>query len=363
MPLEPPPRSAYVHLPFCRRRCFYCDFPIQVVGERPGAADDAAEAYCKLLRREIAATPAGSPEPLRTLYFGGGTPSLTPPALLAQVIEAIRQRYGLTKDCEVTLEVDPGTFDAARLAAFLDAGVTRVSLGVQSFDAALLERAGRVHDAAAAQHAIDLLLSTHAATGSPLRSISIDLIGGLPQQTRPTWQASLATAAASGVHHVSVYDLQIEARTAFGKWYEPGVHPLPAEEVAADMYRDASRVLGAAGFEHYEVSNFARPGSRSAHNQAYWRNEPFFAFGALAAHSSGPGGATPLGCAAAAETCAAVRCARAPQVWVPRHTSRVCDSRGRGRCERTEPLSTHSRSPGSRRRTSAAGCARSAATR
>ena len=142
--------AAYVHLPFCRRRCFYCDFPVQVVGAKPGAADGPAKAYCALLQREIASTPPGDPAsaPLRSLYFGGGTPSLTPPVLLAGLVETMRQRYGLAKGCEVTLEMDPGTFDAARLEAFLEAGVTRVSLGVQSFDAAMLERAGRSHDAA-----------------------------------------------------------------------------------------------------------------------------------------------------------------------------------------------------------------------
>ena len=276
-----PPRAAYVHMPFCRRRCFYCDFPIQVVGSKPGAADAAAQAYCDLLHREVAATPANEARdaPLRSLYFGGGTPSLTPPNLLADVISTIRERYGLASGCEVTLEMDPGTFDEDRLAAFLDAGVTRVSLGVQSFDSTVLERAGRSHSLRDVDESIAMLLNAHALHGSPLNSVSIDLIGGLPEQTMDTWQASLAAAAASGAHHVSVYDLQVEARTAFGRWFSPGVHPLPPEEVAAEMYREGSRSLRHAGFEHYEVSNYARPGHRSAHNQAYWRNEAFLGIG------------------------------------------------------------------------------------
>ena len=115
-----PPTAAYVHIPFCRKRCFYCDFPIQVVGAKPNAADAAAEAYCELLHREMAATPSGASDamPLRSLYFGGGTPSLTPPAQLSKVIEGMRSRYGFAADCEITLEMDPGTFDASRLAAF-----------------------------------------------------------------------------------------------------------------------------------------------------------------------------------------------------------------------------------------------------
>ena len=128
---------------------------------KPGAADAAAETYCALLRREIAATPSTDSAPLRSLYFGGAH-SLTPPALLAGVIEAVRERYGLAPSAEVTLEMDPGTFDKARLHAYLDAGVTRVSVGVQSFDGALLEKAGRSHTLPEAEEAIDMLLSAHA---------------------------------------------------------------------------------------------------------------------------------------------------------------------------------------------------------
>jgi putative oxygen-independent coproporphyrinogen III oxidase len=280
------PRACYVHLPFCRRRCHYCDFPIQVVGSASGAADAPAERYCNLLQREIRATRLAGDDgstkrgALRSLYFGGGTPSLTPPALFAGIVDALRERYGLAADCEVTLEMDPGTFDEARLQAFLAAGVTRVSLGVQSFDTALLQTAGRSHDAATAEAAIRLLLDAAAAPQTPLRSISIDLIGGLPGQTRESWRRSLEAAVGCGAHHVSVYDLQIEPRTAFGRWFEAGkLEALPAEEEAAVFFRDATSVLGANGLERYEVSSFARPGHRSQHNAAYWRNEPFWGFG------------------------------------------------------------------------------------
>ena len=215
----PWPVAAYVHLPFCRRRCFYCDFPVSIVGTRPGAADDPAERYCALLRREMAASPARASvaPPLRSLYFGGGTPSLTPPDLLAGIITEVRTRYGLADGAEVTLEMDPGTFDADRLDAFLSAGVNRVSLGVQSFDEELLKACGRAHDLADVDAALAMLLDAAASPARPLRSVSIDLIGGLPHQTRATWQRSLDAAAASGAHHVSVYDLQIEPRTAFGR--------------------------------------------------------------------------------------------------------------------------------------------------
>jgi len=284
---EPPPapQACYVHIPFCRRRCHYCDFPIQVVGDRESAADAASEAYLQLLLREIRASPscadgdgAEGGRPLRSVYFGGGTPSLMPPRLLARLLDALRERHGFAADLECTLEMDPGTFDAERLSAFLAAGVTRVSLGVQSFDDALLRACGRSHDLADAERAIALLTSDAAASAG-LTDVSVDLIGGLPHQSLAAWRTSLEAAAASGAQHVSVYDLQVEDGTAFGSWYSEGVSPLPEEGVAAQMFREASAVLGARGFERYEVSSFARPGHRCRHNRAYWRNEPFWGFG------------------------------------------------------------------------------------
>ena len=262
-------QSAYVHFPFCRRRCHYCDFPIIPVGDKPHAADGPASSYTSLLLRELACLPepSQSSPPLRSLYFGGGTPSLTPPPLLAQTIESIRAKFGLADDAETTLEMDPGTFDAARLREFVDAGVTRVSVGVQSFDDALPRASGRAHGVAEVEEALGLLLDEAASPASPLRSVSLDLIGGLPQQTMASWRASLRRAAASGAHHVSVYDLQIEPRTAFGRWFDAGtLTALPSEEDAADMFREAAATLGAAGFEHYEVSSYGRPGHRSRHN-------------------------------------------------------------------------------------------------
>ena len=276
----PPPQAAYLHIPFCRRRCFYCDFPIVTVGDRERTADAASEAYAELLVREIMASPAGDAagRPLASVYFGGGTPSLMPPRLLARIMRTLRERYGLARELECTLEMDPGTFDAERLAAFLEAGVTRVSLGVQSFDQALLTACGRAHTMEDADRALELL---GAAMGrGELAELSVDLIGGLPGQTSAQWRHSLDCAAASVATHVSVYDLQVEAGTAFGRWAEAGKEfGLPDDDVGAQMFRDASTVLGGAGFERYEVSSFARPGHRCKHNRAYWRNEAFWGFG------------------------------------------------------------------------------------
>ena len=311
-PLEPV-TSAYVHLPFCRRRCYYCDFAISVVGD--GVESDAVrrgmEAYVDRVCREIRDTPlapstaaaAGNDWPLRTVFFGGGTPSLVPPDLLRRIVDALRARFGLAPDAEVSMEMDPGTFDRAKLDGYLRSGVTRVSLGVQSFDADVLKLAGRAHtvqESRAACAAVAEALrdaqaredEAHPGAASPSPSStsrrafswSLDLISGLPGLTRDAWRASLAEAVAFSPDHVSVYDLQIEEGTPFGKWYEPGVGPMPREEDSAAMFRDASRALNAAGFEHYEVSSYARAGARCRHNQVYWNSgrQGWYAFGMAA---------------------------------------------------------------------------------
>ena len=302
-PLEPV-TSAYVHLPFCRRRCYYCDFAISVVGD--GVESDAVrrgmEAYVDRVCREIRDTPlapstaaaAVKDWPLRTVFFGGGTPSLVPPDLLRRVVDALRARFGLAPDAEVSMEMDPGTFDRAKLDGYLRSGVTRVSLGAQSFDADVLKLAGRAHTVqesrAACAAVAEALRDAQAREASKpkdsrkLFSWSLDLISGLPGLTRDAWRASLAEAVAFSPDHVSVYDLQIEEGTPFGKWYEPGVGPMPREEDGAAMFRDASRALNAAGFEHYEVSSYARAGARCRHNQVYWNSgrQGWYAFGMAA---------------------------------------------------------------------------------
>ena len=308
-PLEPV-TSAYVHLPFCRRRCYYCDFAISVVGD--GVESDAVrrgmEAYVDRVCREIRDTPlapstaaaAGNDWPLRTVFFGGGTPSLVPPDLLRRIVDALRARFGLAPDAEVSMEMDPGTFDRAKLDGYLRSGVTRVSLGAQSFDADVLKLAGRAHTVqesrAACAAVAEALRDAQAredervdAASKPtaskkLFSWSLDLISGLPGLTRDAWRASLAEAVAFSPDHVSVYDLQIEEGTPFWKWYEPGVGPMPREEDGAAMFRDASRALNAAGFEHYEVSSYARAGARCRHNQVYWNSgrQGWYAFGMAA---------------------------------------------------------------------------------
>ena len=278
-PWREPPRSAYVHIPFCRRRCSYCDFPIVPIGDRPGAAEGASEPYVELLLREIAATARTHGERTRaagglaTIFFGGGTPSLLPPRELDALLAALDAAFGLAPGAEISAEMDPGTFDDARLRAFVTAGVNRVSLGVQSFDDDLLRACGRSHSAADAHDAIARVQH------SRVERFSVDLMTGLPGLTKALWHATLETALATGTPHMAVYDLQVEDGTAFARRYEPGVAPLPTEDACASMLRDAAHALGAAGLQRYEVSNFARAGFECAHNACYWANKPHLAFG------------------------------------------------------------------------------------
>jgi oxygen-independent coproporphyrinogen-3 oxidase len=215
------------------------------------------------------------------VFFGGGTPSLLPPAQLSRILDALDLRFGISADAEVSLECDPGTFDSNRLREYLALGVTRISLGVQSFDETMLRVCGRAHNAQDARSAVEIVRE------SSVRSWSLDLISGLPNLTPALWDDTLDAAIAAAPHHLSVYDLQVEDKTAFGRWYTPGVAPLPSEEQAAGMYVTAHHTLQAAGFQHYEVSNFAVAGHKCRHNLRYWSDAEWHAFGLAAANNLG----------------------------------------------------------------------------
>ncbi|GLC51316.1 hypothetical protein PLESTB_000489300 [Pleodorina starrii] len=272
-------RSAYIHLPFCKRKCFYCDFPVEAVGRDTTAPKVEARmrSYVDTVLREMAATRRMDHGPLQTVFFGGGTPSLLPPSLLALLLEALDSRFGLAAGAEVSLEADPGTFDAERLRQYRRLGVTRLSVGVQAFQQELLEACGRGHDLADVEAAVD---AVHAAE---MPSWSLDLISGLPGLTAEAWRHSLRRAVEAAPDHVSVYDLQVEEGTPFERWQRAGRLRLPPDDAAVEMYGEASELLRAAGYEHYEVSNYARPGHRCAHNQVYWRGQQYYAFGLGAA--------------------------------------------------------------------------------
>ncbi|CAN8066758.1 unnamed protein product [Agarophyton chilense] len=276
-----PPSCMYIHLPFCLQRCAYCAFPVIVTPERPAARPPPLHIdYVQLLQREISAffhlyrRPL---PPLNTLYLGGGTPSLLHPQLLHSLLNTLRKHVSFSPQLEFTTEMDPATFSLSQAHQFAEAGVNRASVGAQTFDAQLLKLTRRVHSPADIATAVSVL---HRAS---ISNVSLDLIAALPHQTSHTWRSSLEEAIALDPQHISVYDLTLEPGTPFARTYSPGVHPLPKENLSANMLTDAFETLSRAGYHHYEVSNFARRHSerdyRSRHNLSYWNNQSFFAFG------------------------------------------------------------------------------------
>lgn len=282
------PRSAYLHIPFCHRRCFYCDFAVVPLGDRadaeggPGSASIAA--YLALLQREITLSPDGPP--LSTVYLGGGTPSLLTPAQVGELLDALRHRFGLAPGAEISLEMDPASFDQARLRGYLAAGVNRVSLGGQSFDDAVLADLGRRHRCADLLEAAGWL--RQARRSGALRSWSLDLLQAVPGQDQRRWREQLEQAIALEPPHLSVYDLIVEPGTVFERRQQRGTLLLPEEETAADLMLLTGRQLGAAGYGHYEISNYALPGHASRHNRVYWSGAGWWGFGMGA--TAAPGG-------------------------------------------------------------------------
>ena len=275
-----PPRSAYLHIPFCHRRCFYCDFAVVPLGDRAGAEAGAPgsasiAAYLALLHREIASAPAGPP--LSTVYVGGGTPSLLSAEQLRQLLAALRRRFGLAPGAEVSLELDPASFDQQRLADYMAAGVNRVSLGGQSFSDAVLEQLGRRHRCSDLLEAAGWL--QQAQGSGRLGSWSLDLIQGLPGQSREDWHGQLQQAIALQPPHLSVYDLIVEPGTVFERLERRGALDLPEPDLAADLMELTARTLAAAGYGHYEISNYALPGHASRHNRVYWSGAGWWGFG------------------------------------------------------------------------------------
>jgi putative oxygen-independent coproporphyrinogen III oxidase len=271
------PTAAYVHIPFCRRRCFYCDFPVSVVGDRRrGETSLSIQQYVGWLCQEMSATPTQG-APLKTIFFGGGTPSLLSVDQVHQIIEVLTQRFGLAAYPEISMEMDPGTFTLVQVEGYRQAGVNRVSLGSQAFQDELLKDCGRTH------RVKDIYEAVEGLRQAEYTNLSLDLISGLPNQTLAHWEASLAAAIALSPQHLSAYDLVLEPGTVFGKRFELGERPLPTDDLTAQMYRMASQTLQAAGYGHYEISNYAQPGFECRHNLTYWHNASYYGFGMGAA--------------------------------------------------------------------------------
>lgn len=274
--LDPAPLDAgsavavYVHWPYCARICPYCDF--NVVRDR-GRTEEQAGLVAAILTDLDAQAELVGERRLASIFFGGGTPSLMPPDAVATVIEGIRARFLASGPIEITLEANPTDAEASHFAALADAGINRLSLGVQSLDDAALKFLGRNHSASEARRAI-------AVAGAAFDRLSIDLIYARPDQSVADWTAELTTAVDLGFEHVSPYQLTIEPTTAFGRAAARGDWTPPDEDLSAALYETTQTVLGAAGFEAYEVSNHARGvAARSAHNIHVWRGGDYLGVG------------------------------------------------------------------------------------
>jgi oxygen-independent coproporphyrinogen-3 oxidase len=266
----------YIQVPFCQTKCTYCNFNTGVV------SPDRYEPYSEAVCREIAGTVAASAPVVDTVYFGGGTPSLLNPAALAKIIDAIRRSYQVAS-AEITLEADPETITPEKASAWLAAGFNRISLGAQSFSDTELRAAGRMHRSA------DIFRAAEILRTAGFGNISLDLIAGLPHQSCSSWENSVAELLIIHPEHISIYMLEIDEGSRLGKESLAGgtrysAAQIPADDAIAEFYESACARLAGAGYEHYEISNWAFPDRRSLHNLKYWRREAYIGFGA-GAHS------------------------------------------------------------------------------
>ncbi|GAA1796262.1 radical SAM family heme chaperone HemW [Luedemannella flava] len=265
----------YVHVPFCASRCGYCDFNTYTAAELGGGASQAE--YVDTLVREIELAGrvlAGAAPPARTIFVGGGTPTLLPPADLARIVETIDKTFGLAADAEITTEANPESVDPASLRALRSAGFTRISLGMQSAAAHVLAVLDRRHTPGRAARA------AHEARDAGFEHVNLDLIYGTPGERAEDFAASLDSAVAAGVDHVSAYSLIVEDGTRLAARVRRGELPAPSDDVAADRYLAADAALGGAGLSWYEVSNWARDeAARCRHNLIYWRGGDWWGFG------------------------------------------------------------------------------------
>lgn len=261
--------GVYVHWPFCAQKCPYCDFNSHV---RHAGWDEAAFLAAYLEELETSAAGLAARRPVDSIFFGGGTPSLMQPGTVAALIEGIARTFGLGKDCEITLEANPGSVEAERFRGYRAGGVNRVSLGVQSLDDGQLQRLGRIHSVAEALAAIDIAKTT-------FERVSFDLIYARPGQTEADWERELARALALQAGHLSLYQLTIEDGTPFAALHKAGKLVIPEPELADRLYALTQDMTEAAGLPAYEISNHARPGQESRHNLVYWRYGDYLGLG------------------------------------------------------------------------------------
>lgn len=268
--LNTAPKAVYIHIPFCTNKCYYCDFNSFVLKGQP------VEAYLDALEREMELTVTKlPPDSIKTIFVGGGTPTVLLPEQMSKFLKLVRTYFpNQSSDIEFSMEANPGTTDEAKLAVMKEGGVNRLSFGVQSFNNDLLERIGRIHNTD------DVYRSIENARKVGFDNISIDLMFGLPKQTLEIMESTLNEALKLDLKHYSIYSLKVEENTLFHKLFHKNQLPLPDEEEELQMYLLIMRRLQEAGYEQYEISNFAKPGFSSKHNITYWKNEPYYGLGA-----------------------------------------------------------------------------------
>lgn len=263
--------GVYLHIPFCRSRCSYCDFATDVY-----KSAEIVENYVSALTKEINFFSASGA--IDTIYFGGGTPSLLSPLQLERILNTIYRKFSVAADSEITMEMNPATVSLETLKAYKNLGVNRASFGAQTFDDAELKRLGRRHTASDVRETIELLRAADYA------NVSFDLIAGLPRQTLQDWDRNLDEALKLQPEHLSLYLLEIHEATPLAEQIRSGRQPLPDEELAALMYELMLEKVSAKNYRQYEISNFAQPDYESKHNSKYWTLDAVFGFG-CSAHS------------------------------------------------------------------------------
>ncbi|HRI02368.1 MAG TPA: radical SAM family heme chaperone HemW [Pyrinomonadaceae bacterium] len=263
----------YLHIPFCKSRCSYCDFATDV-----WRSSNAVERYVDAICSEVRNSKFEIRNLADTIYFGGGTPSLLNPAQIEKILNSVLSEFSVANECEITMEMNPATVTPESLAAYRALGVNRASFGVQTFDDRALKLLARGHDAN------DARLTFKMLRDAGFDNVSFDLIAGLPGQTLDVWQRNLAEAIAMSPEHLSLYLLEIHEGTPLAEQLRSNRQPQPDPELAAEMYEVMLDRLSAAGYKQYEISNFSKPGYESRHNSKYWTLDPVFGFG-VSAHS------------------------------------------------------------------------------
>jgi len=266
--MQPIPEALYIHIPFCTNKCHYCDFTSYILKGQP------VDAYLDALELEMQQTiERWQPKRIKTVFVGGGTPTVLTPPQMEKFLSSVHRWFPLADDVEFSMEANPGTTDRDKLQAMKDGGVNRISFGVQSFDNELLKKIGRIHEVD------DVYRSLENARAVGFTNMSIDLMFGLPGQTVELLDDSVQKALELDLPHYSLYSLKIEENTLFHRLYERNELVLPPEEDEYNMYLHLIDRITKAGYKHYEISNFAKPGFESRHNSTYWRNEPYYGLG------------------------------------------------------------------------------------